>query len=69
MIKNDDCESKYAAENVDDYEATNEGIISNLPKISIPIGEGNEGDVARRENNYSDNKSDSGTPKKSEGNS
>ena len=55
------------AANIDDYEAANECIISNLPKISIPISEGNEGNASRRENDSSDYDSDSDTPKKIQG--
>ena len=63
MTKEDDCGSKFASANVDDYEEANNGIISNLPKISIPISEGNEDDASVRDNDYSDDESDSDTPK------
>ena len=43
MSKEDDCGSKFASANVDDYEEGNDGYTSSLPKISIQIREGNKG--------------------------
>ena len=48
MMKNDDSDSKYVVANIDKYESAMEDMLSNHPKIIIPIGAGDEGDVARR---------------------
>ena len=64
MSEKDDSGKKFASGNVDNYEECNEGIITNLPKISIPLSECNENDTSVREEDSSDGESDSETPRK-----
>jgi hypothetical protein len=59
--KYDSC-TKFASGNVEDYEECNEGIITNLPKICIPLSKGKEKDGSVSDDDSSDDDSYSDTP-------
>ena len=64
MSEKDESSTKFASGNVDEYESCNEGIITNLPKICIPLIKGKEKDGSVGDDDSSDNESYSDTPRK-----